>query len=301
MIPIKGYSTFHPLKHCIVGKAYHPDVIRKLLGAGAEHVCKVMEQTEQDLSTLVSILESHGVNCYRPTAEVGNSDARPPISPRDYLIALGETLLVGKLVNGYSEILSKVDKDSCRWFLDTDVSSANMIRCGDHIHWDIAPGTKPEKENKIRGLLQEKGYRTSVTRLGWHVDGAYQILKPGVIVAAEHLYGQWLSDIYPGWKILRLDADNPQPPYLPAITLIKNRLPHWMGDYSESNYDVNILSIDEGHCVVPQQNTKLFNFLEKHDIEPIVCEQRCRYFWDNGIHCMTQDLYREGSMENYFN
>jgi len=23
------------------------------------------------------------------------------------------------------------------------------------------------------------------------------------------------------------------------------------------------------------------------------------YFWDGGVHCITQDLYREGKMEDY--
>ena len=43
-----------------------------------------------------------------------------------------------------------------------------------------------------------------------------------------------------------------------------------------------------------------FIALEKNKINPIVCEFRDKQFWDNGIHCITQDLYREGSMEDYF-
>ena len=38
----------------------------------------------------------------------------------------------------------------------------------------------------------------------------------------------------------------------------------------------------------------------ENKINPIVCEFRDKQFWDNGIHCITQDLYREGSMEDYF-
>ena len=44
----------------------------------------------------------------------------------------------------------------------------------------------------------------------------------------------------------------------------------------------------------------MFNFLEKNKINPIVCDLRDKNFWDNGIHCVTQDLYREGKMEDYF-
>ena len=27
MIPVKGYTTFHPLKHCIVGSVHAPDSV----------------------------------------------------------------------------------------------------------------------------------------------------------------------------------------------------------------------------------------------------------------------------------
>ena len=45
---------------------------------------------------------------------------------------------------------------------------------------------------------------------------------------------------------------------------------------------------------------KIVNFLEKNKINPIVSKFRDKQFWDNGIHCVTQDLYREGEMEDYF-
>ena len=48
-----------------------------------------------------------------------------------------------------------------------------------------------------------------------------------------------------------------------------------------------------------KENKKMFKFLEKNKINPIVCDLRDQSFWDNGIHCVTQDLYREGVMENY--
>ena len=44
----------------------------------------------------------------------------------------------------------------------------------------------------------------------------------------------------------------------------------------------------------------MFDFLKKHKVEPIICNWRHRYFWDGCIHCITQDFYREGEMEDYF-
>jgi hypothetical protein len=78
-------------------------------------------------------------------------------------------------------------------------------------------------------------------------------------------------------------------------------IPHkWGGNYEESTYDVNILSVDQSHCIITKPNKKLQYFLEKNKINPVLCEFRNLEFWDNGLHCFTQDLYREGQMEDYF-
>lgn len=279
MIPVKGYTTFQPLKHCIVGSVHDPETV-------SDDLKIIMEQTAEDLDTLVATLETFGVSCYRPRSK--DVTKRPPISPRDYFTVVGENLLVGKLINGYKEILAEIDREKVMWFLDSDVSSGNMIRCGDHIHWDVSKDVKQETEKAILGWLHDSGYRTTVTRHGWHMDGVYSILKPGVIVASHDL--PELEQIYKGWDICYLEPKQNETP-----------LNHpWGGNYQESNYDLNILSVDEKTCITTSVNKVMFDFLKKHDVEPVLCPLRHKTFWDNGIHCMTQDLYREGVIENYF-
>lgn len=279
MIPIKGYTTFHPLKHCIVGRGHNADTV-------PDPLKEIMQNTEEDLNNLVGILESMGVVCYRPA--IGDSIERPPISPRDYFIALGENLFVGKLINGYKDILTRIDKKQIKWFLDTDISSGNIVRCGNHVHWDISQSVSEDKFKAIMKWFEQNKFKVSLTRHGWHMDGVYSILKPGVIVASHDL--PELQTIYPNWDICYLESQKIQKP-------IEHE---WGGNPEESNYDVNILSVNEENCIVASKNKVLLNFLEKHKINPIVCEFRNKQFWDNGIHCVTQDLYREGVMEDYF-
>lgn len=279
MIPVKGYSTFHPLRHCIVGR---PTPV----GSVADELKDVMGRTEEDFANLIKTLESFGVQCHRPTVE--NVNTRPPLSPRDYFIVIGEKLLVGKVIPGYKNVLKEIDRNQIQWYLGNDISSGNMVRCGNHIHWDVSQHVSTAAETKLTNSLEDQGYKIYKTRYGWHLDGVYSILKPGVIVATDDL--PELKDIYPGWDICYVDK-----------TQSGNPIKHeWGGDHQESNYDVNILSIDEENCVVAGINKKMFRFLEKNKINPIVCEFRDRAFWDNGIHCVTQDLYREGTQENYF-
>jgi len=47
-------------------------------------------------------------------------------------------------------------------------------------------------------------------------------------------------------------------------------------------------------------NKVVFDHFKKHKVEPIIFNFRHSYFWDGGIHCITQDLYREGIQEDYF-
>ena len=119
------------------------------------------------------------------------------------------------------------------------------------------------------------------------MDGIYSILKPGVIVASRDL--PELEQIYKGWDICYLAPQQNETP-----------LEHpWGGNYHESNYDLNILSINEETCITTSTNSVLQNFLKKHQIDSVICPLRHRTFWDNGVHCVTQDLYREGEMETY--
>ena len=175
MIPIKGYSTFDPLKHCIVGRGQDP---KNATGSLQD----IMYSTEEDLQSLIKVLESLGVVCYRPNNNA-NSE-RPPISPRDYFVVLGEELLVGKMIAGYDDILKSIDRKGIKWYLSSDISSANMIRCGKHIHWDISKLLPKELETEITAYLRfNKKYNLSVTRYGWHMDGLYSI----VTVSYTHL------------------------------------------------------------------------------------------------------------------
>ena len=279
MIPVKGYSTFDPLKHCVVGQVDSPENVEGSLK-------EVMYRTQEDLDNLVMTLESMDVLCYRPS--VVNKTQRPPISPRDYFVVLGEQLFVGKAIAGYKDIIKSIDREKIKWYLGNDISSGNMIRCGNHVHWDISKYVAPDKEQEIMEWLEENNYKVSVTRHGWHMDGMYSILKPGVIVASRGL--PELKNIYPKWDICYVDASEVKKP-------IKHE---WGGDYTESNYDVNILSVNQEYCIVAKENKKMLKFLEKNKINPIICDLRDKSFWDNGIHCVTQDLYREGRMEDYF-
>ena len=75
MIPIKGYSTFDPLKHCMIGATYGRDTFREIKNPKIRGpLQRIADETEEDFLKLESILKEHGVKTYRPNVELRTED-----------------------------------------------------------------------------------------------------------------------------------------------------------------------------------------------------------------------------------
>ena len=86
---------------------------------------------------------------------------------------------------------------------------------------------------------------------------------------------------------------------LELIRFVNQWLNHWVGYVEETIFDVNMLSINENLILCNNYNKQIFDAFKRHKVEPIVFNFRHRFFWDGGVHCITQDLYREGTIETY--
>jgi glycine amidinotransferase len=85
-----------------------------------------------------------------------------------------------------------------------------------------------------------------------------------------------------------------------VVDTVEQWLRHWTGYVEETVFDVNMLIIDPKNVMVFNYNQQVFDALARFGITPHVVPFRHRYFWDGGIHCVTCDLHREGSIKNYF-
>jgi len=116
MIPIKGYATFHPLKHCLIGKHFSSDFFLKNIKNKkiADPLARIADETEEDYQTLENILKSHNIITYRP--EFNEDDyrmdfhGRPPVCPRDHFAVVGNTLYATQPTNHYGSILKQIDR-----------------------------------------------------------------------------------------------------------------------------------------------------------------------------------------------
>ena len=256
----------------------------------------------------------------------------PPLQPRGEFLTLGNKCLQITTLPVWDYMKSLIDAecyenqfDRC-WTsrgepvhkIDGNyVSGANCIRLGDRI---ILP---PDLDSRCRAVYVEEwkqqGYKIIETQCGGHTDGVFNCPKPGVIVTLTNIQDYKIN--FPGWDILYLPDQSwsKVSPFLKLKEKVGGRwwvpgqelnnnftrfvnewLSTWVGYVEETVFDVNMLSISEELVIVNNYNKEVFDFLKKHRIEPIIWRQRHRYFWDGGVHCLTVDLEREGSRENYF-
>jgi N-dimethylarginine dimethylaminohydrolase len=67
----------------------------------------------------------------------------------------------------------------------------------------------------------------------------------------------------------------------------------WIGNVNETAFMVNILMLDKKNALCSTENKQVRQAMKRHGIELHVTPFRHRWFWDTGIHCLTQDLDRE--------
>jgi len=159
-----------------------------------------------------------------------------------------------------------------------------------------------------------------VSPMDGHTDGNFHPIKPGAILSLYDV--QNYAETFPGWDVCYLpdkswdkignfqklktqnegkwwlagEEDNDEFTYF-----VETWLQDWVGYVEETVFDVNVLMLDEHHCCVSNPNNEQVNtFLKKHKVEPVYVPWRHRYFWDGGLHCITLDLYREGTQKDYF-
>jgi hypothetical protein len=330
MIPIKGYATFDPLKHCWIGSGFKTEWFADLPISKNKRIMdplkRIADETEEDYQKLEKILQDAGVKTYRSFLNIDKVGSlknifKPPTCPRDFFAVVGDKLYAGKQLHGYADVLKQVARDDLE-MVDGDgsVSTANICRVGKDLWWDFTTTyATQEMVDHYKAVWTEKGFRVHTSHRGYHSDGAFCVVKPGCIVSLYDV--QDYEDEFPGWDVLYLPDQSWEKvsPFLEIkdkvggkwwlngeehnaqlIEFVNTWLDDWVGYVEETVFDVNMLSIDQNTIICNNYNKEVFDHFKKHKVEPIVFNFRHRYFWDGGVHCITQDLYREGTQEDYF-
>jgi hypothetical protein len=327
MIPIKGYATFDPLKHCLIGRNFSSNFFRQNIKDPriSGPLQRIADETEEDYQALEKILKNANIKTYRVEFDEDKFDkdwhVRPPVCPRDHFAVIGEKFYVYKSTDFYGKFLQNIAKENLSIGNKTaPVSTAVISRVGKDLFWDVG-GQECTQEDidffKTKWIAE--GFRVHTSNRGYHNDGVFCVVKPGCIVSLYDI--QDYKTEFPGWDVLYLPDQSWSKvnPFLQMkdkaggrwwlkgeehndqlIDFVNTWLNDWVGYVEETVFDVNMLSIDQNTIICNNYNKEVFDHFKKHKVEPIIFNFRHRYFWDGGIHCITQDLYREGTQEDYF-
>lgn len=161
--------------------------------------------------------------------------------------------------------------------------------------------------------------RNHVVNSGGHGDAVYCPVAPGLIISLNDI--PTYADTFPDWEVVYLPPSNYSHMrefehsmkrnkgrwFIPGferdnnlINMVDHYFDEWVGQVSETVFDVNILIVNPKNVVVSTHNDQVEAACARHGIEVHVVPFRHKYFWDCGIHCVTNDLNRQGHMQNLF-
>jgi len=162
--------------------------------------------------------------------------------------------------------------------------------------------------------------RNHVVNSGGHGDAVYCPVAPGLIISLNDI--PTYADTFPGWEVVYLPPSNYAHMrefefsmkrnkgrwFMPGfeqdanlIQMVEHYFDDWVGQVSETVFDVNILTIDPKNIVVSTYNQQVDAACARYGITVHVSPFRHKYFWDCGIHCVTNDINRIGTKQHHVN
>ena len=321
---INSHNSWSQLEEVWLGDVYPVSWYDHLEPAVRDVFQQLTAITQEDLQIIQKTLESMNVVVRRPTYT--NIDdyifngvlTKPQICPRDQFVTVGNTLwyhadhirpwqsIIDEYLKDFT-IMVNINHNIC-------INGANLVRVGKDIIID-----RDVFDFEYHNTFPE--YRVQLVDNGGHMDGCFAILKPGLILA-NHYFNDY-ERTFPGWEIIMLDNptygaasstgyQQPYPVYNgkfwdPTVTsnrtfnehVVKHAL-DWVGDYRETYFELNCLVINEENVVMLGYNEAIEKKLAQHNITVHWVPFRARSFWDGAMHCLTVDIRRQSTIEDFF-
>lgn len=292
---------------------------------------RVIEETEEDLEALVSFLRSENVIVHRPENRDHQIMIKTPnwvstgyynYCPRDTVFTYGNNIIETPVVlrNRYFESESmryifngKIDegyklfsapkplmKDEC--YIDnpsktqmslTEIEpmfdAANCLKCGEDIFYLRSNTGNNYGARWLKSMLPETKIHVLDNIYAYiHIDSTISLLRPGlVLLNPERINERNMPKQFEKWdKIIS--------PY--AVDIGHHpKICHaskWIG--------INLLMVRPDLAIVDSSQAKLIRMLERLGIMVKPLTLRHARTLGGGFHCVTLDLKRKSSKENYF-
>jgi N-dimethylarginine dimethylaminohydrolase len=294
-----------------------------------QHKKETIDQGNEDLDILSDVLEDCGIKVHRPYPDTHWKTIQTPYwkttgwynyCPRDLILVLNDTLIEtpssmrSRMFETYSyrDIMYEAFHDGAKLisapkpmltddnydFSDLSVptlmnkeilfDAANIVRMGKDILYQISnSGNKLGAEWLQRTFPEYRVHTTEKSYSGAHIDSTITPLRPGLVLlnadrcskdSYPQIFKSWDKIFFNDWVSIDYDG----------IAVCENAIA------------LNILSINEKLAIVDEDQKPLMKVLYSHGIESIPLKLRPTRTLGGGFHCVTLDLKREGTLENYF-
>jgi len=299
------------LRKTLLGSVPEIATIRSILKKPIpKAIQKVIEETQEDLESIRSTFEKLGVKVLSfPTETMQDS-----INVRNGFIVVDDRMYITQRLDHLEGFYNSVDNK--KFLADQGVYCPDI-----YIHDDYA----------ILDRLYESAYRYWRKELGQkrkiitafncgHSDGIYCNVADKIWLTNGNClpYEKYWPDI----PVMELSTTNsadvnhwePVEEFLRSqelnktggkflifkhelkekdVAFIDQYLNHWIGYCDETLFDINMSIVDENNVVVISQNSLVYDKLNSLGINVHKVPFRHRFFWDGGLHCITNDLVRE--------
>jgi N-dimethylarginine dimethylaminohydrolase len=296
----------------------------------------LIEEANEDADELCKVLTTAGVKVHRPLPIDHSKTFSTPDwtttgwytwCPRDLLLPLDNLMIETPSpcrsrqfeTTAYHDIMVEAVTDGTEWIsaprprlLDesyqfTDLSkpslnnlepifdAPNCIRLGRDILFQISNTGNWLGFQWLKNTLEPRGYRLHAAEHVYsfaHFDSTIIPLRPGlVLLNSTRVNPKNCPKLFESWDKIYFQDVNINPVTSSGPGSVSPCSPY---------IGMNILSIDENTVVVGKDQTNLIKVLEQHKYNVIPTQMRHAQTLSGGYHCMTLDIVRQGSLENYF-
>lgn len=323
---INSHNSWSQLEEVWLGDVYPVSWYEHLDPEVRDIFQQITEITQQDLAQIQRTLEGLGVTVQRPRyssidhyVDAAGMLRKPDICPRDVFVVIDNRLFVPQWWPPcWDHVLDQYRQDPASTVVPNfspklQFNGANVVRTGRDLLLDMYYH-KTKGWNYSNELPE---YRVHLVDNGGHLDACFATLRPGLILANN--YFEDYDHYYPGWELIRLNEPSywskstpDRPPsngkfYDTTVGTNQAFNDHviqhaqdWVGQYTETYFELNCLVINESTVVMLGENEAVFKDLERRGITVHWVPMRTRPFWDSGVHCMTVDIRRQSTLEDYF-
>lgn len=291
---------------------------------------QIIEEANEDLDNLASLLSSQEVKVRRPAVTDHSrpfgtpdwsSDGGYNYCPRDVLLPIGQAIIEAPMVLrsryfeplAYRDILLEYFESGTNWIsapkprltddtynvrpesgsvlndLEPIFDAANVIRVGRDILFQISCSGNQSGLRWLRRVLGDEYRVHPVADVyeGTHLDTTIAPVRPGLVVLNPlRMREDQVPSIFRNWDII----------WCPQIVETG-----WAGPYPRGSLSMgmNFFMVSPELAVVSDIQLPLIRELERYSVTVAPVRMKHARTLSGGIHCVTLDIRRHGSLQEY--